>query len=84
MTSSIDKNNRIAKNTLLLYVRMLFFMLVHLYTSRVVLQALGIEDYGVYNAVAGFIALFCFASVQYEEMYLNKKMISNIYGSRKY
>lgn len=73
MTSSIDKNNRIAKNTLLLYVRMLFFMLVHLYTSRVVLQALGIENYGVYNAVAGFIALFCFASVQYEEMYLNKK-----------
>lgn len=48
-------------------------MLVHLYTSRVVLQALGIEDNGVYNAVAGFIALFCFASVQYEEMYLNKK-----------
>ncbi len=84
MTSSIDKNKRIAKNTLLLYVRMLFFMLVHLYTSRVVLQALGIEDYGVYNAVAGFIALFSFASVQYEEMYLNKKMISNIYGSRKY
>lgn len=49
MTSSIDKNKRIAKNTLLLYVRMLFFMLVHLYTSRVVLQALGIEDYGVYH-----------------------------------
>lgn len=59
MTSCIDKSKRIAKNTLLLYVRMLFLMLVHLYTSRVVLQALGIEDYGVYNAVAGFIALFC-------------------------
>lgn len=62
MTSYIDKNKRIAKNTLLLYVRMLFLMLVHLYTSRVVLQALGIEDYGVYNAVAGFIALFSMVS----------------------
>lgn len=56
MTSIVDKNKRIAKNTLMLYIRMLFLMLVNLYTSRVVLQALGIEDYGVYNAVAGFIA----------------------------
>ena len=56
MNSNLDKNKRIAKNTLMLYIRMLFLMLVNLYTSRVVLQALGIEDYGVYNAVAGFIA----------------------------
>ena len=45
MTSIVDKNKRIAKNTLMLYIRMLFLMLVNLYTSRVVLQALGIEDY---------------------------------------
>ena len=59
MTSIVDKNKRIAKNTLMLYIRMLFLMLVNLYTSRVVLQALGIEDYGVYNAVAGGCNLNC-------------------------
>ena len=56
---SID-NKRIAKNTLLLYVRMLFGMLVSLYTSRVILQTLGVEDYGVYNVVGGVISMFTF------------------------
>ena len=56
---SID-NKRIAKNTLLLYVRMLFGMLVSLYTSRVILQTLGVEDYGVYNVVGGVITMFTF------------------------
>lgn len=41
---------------------MLFLMAVNLYTSRVILQALGVEDYGVYNAVAGFIAMFSMIS----------------------
>ena len=59
MQSEIQANNkRIAKNTLLLYVRMLFLMLVSLYTSRVVLNALGVEDYGIYNVVGGFVSLF--------------------------
>lgn len=53
-------NNRIAKNTLFLYVRMLFVLLVSLYTSRVVLNVLGVADYGVYNVVAGFVSLFSF------------------------
>lgn len=53
---------RIARNTLLLYVRMLFGMLVSLYTSRVVLQALGVEDYGIYNVVGGFVAMFSMVS----------------------
>lgn len=53
-------NKRIAKNTLLLYVRMLFGMLVSLYTSRVILQTLGVEDYGVYNVVGGVITMFTF------------------------
>ena len=44
-------NKRIAKNTLLLYFRMIFMMLVSLYTSRVILEALGVEDFGVYNVV---------------------------------
>lgn len=54
-----DSNNkRIAKNAILLYVRMLFLMLVSLYTSRVILNALGMEDYGIYNVVGGIVAMF--------------------------
>lgn len=51
-------NKRIAKNTLLLYVRMLFLMLISLYTSRVILNALGVEDYGIYNVVGGVVTMF--------------------------
>lgn len=51
-------NRRIAKNALMLYVRMLLSMVVSLYTSRVVLNALGVSDYGVYNVVGGVVALF--------------------------
>ena len=53
-------NKRIAKNTLLLYVRTLFIMLVTLYTSRVVLNTLGVSDYGIYNVVGGVVAMFGF------------------------
>ena len=53
-------NSRIAKNTLLLYVRMAFMMLVSLYTSRVILNTLGVEDYGIYNVVGGVVAMFGF------------------------
>lgn len=59
--SSVN-NKRIAKNTLLLYFRMLFLMLISLYTSRVILDALGVEDYGIYNVVGGFVALFAVLS----------------------
>lgn len=55
-----SNNSRIAKNTLFLYVRMVFVLLVSLYTSRVVLNVLGVSDYGVYNVVAGFVSLFSF------------------------
>lgn len=55
-----SNNKRIAKNTLLLYLRMAFMMVVQLYTSRVVLDALGIEDYGIYNVVGGVVAMFGF------------------------
>ena len=51
-------SKRIAKNTLLLYVRMLFLMLISLYTSRVILNALGVEDYGIYNVVGGVVTMF--------------------------
>lgn len=62
MDSHAENTKRIAKNTLMLYVRMLFGMLVSLYTSRVVLQALGVEDYGIYNVVGGFVAMFSLIS----------------------
>lgn len=55
-----SSNKRIAKNTLLLYARMLLLLVVSLYTSRVVLAALGIEDYGLYNVVGGIVAMFTF------------------------
>ena len=48
-----ENSRRIAKNTLLLYFRMLLLIFIGLFTSRVVLDALGVEDYGVYNAVGG-------------------------------
>lgn len=51
-------NKRIAKNTLLLYFRMLFMMAVSLFTSRVILNTLGVEDYGINNVVGGVVAMF--------------------------
>ena len=58
MTTIAENNKRIAKNTLLLYFRMIVLMLVTLYTSRVVLDALGESDYGIYNVVGGVVAMF--------------------------
>ncbi len=55
-------NKRIAKNTAALYMRMLLLMAVTLYTSRVVLATLGVDDYGIYNLIGGFITLFSFIS----------------------
>lgn len=58
--TSSQNNKRIAKNTLMLYFRMILTMLVSLYTSRVVLNALGIDDYGIYNVVGGVVSMFAF------------------------
>lgn len=62
MTDNSADNKRIAKNTLMLYVRMFLTMAVALYTSRVVLQQLGVEDYGIYSVVAGFVSMFSFVN----------------------
>lgn len=51
-------NKRLIKNTVFLYFRMFLLMAITLYTSRIVLQTLGIKDYGVYNAVGGIVAMF--------------------------
>lgn len=55
-----DSNKRIAKNTIYLYIRMIVIMLVSLYTARVVLIYLGIEDFGIYNLIGGVIVLLGF------------------------
>lgn len=55
-------NKRIAKNTVFLYIRMLLIMIVTFYTSRIVLDVLGEEDYGIYNVVGGVVAMFGFFS----------------------
>ena len=56
--SSKTKNKQIAKNSVFLYIRMFISMAITLYTSRVVLQALGIDDYGIYNVVGGIVTMF--------------------------
>lgn len=55
-----ENTKRIVKNTLMLYVRMLFVMGIALYTSRVVLKELGAEDFGIYNVVGGIVVMFSF------------------------
>lgn len=62
MNQTSNKNQRIAKNTILLYFRMLFLMVVSLFTSRVILNTLGVEDFGIYNVVGGIVAMFTIVS----------------------
>ncbi|HXK76699.1 MAG TPA: lipopolysaccharide biosynthesis protein [Bacteroidaceae bacterium] len=57
-----SKNKQIAKNTIYLYIRMLLIVLVGLYTSRIILQQLGVVDYGIYNVVGGLVAMFSMMS----------------------
>lgn len=75
-----QSNSRIAKNTIFMYLRMAFCMLISLYTSRVILETLGVEDYGLYNVVGGIIVMFAFlnnamsnTTSRYITMYLAKK-----------
>lgn len=63
MTKQLDNfvnNKRIAKNTLLLYFRMMLLLVINLYTSRVILNELGIDDYGIFNVVGGIIVILSF------------------------
>lgn len=91
MPDTSANNKRIAKNTLLLYVRMLFLMAVSLYMSRVVLNALGVEDYGIYNVVGGLVMMFTMLSgslsaaisrfITFELGKGNKDQLKNIFSS---
>lgn len=55
-------NTRIAKNTILLYLRTIFVMLISFYTSRVILRILGVDDFGIYQVVGGMVAIFSIIS----------------------
>lgn len=57
---SSNKNTTLAKNTIFLSIRMIFVMFVSLYTSRVFLHSLGVDDFGINNVVCGFVAMFSF------------------------
>lgn len=63
MSDSFSNNHRIAKNTIFLYVRMIITTVIGLYTSRAVLEALGVVDYGIYNVVGGVVSMFGFINV---------------------
>lgn len=60
IAETTTRSRRLARNTMMLYVRMVLMMLVALLTGRLILQALGVTDYGVYNVVGGVVALFGF------------------------
>lgn len=69
----IDKNRRIAQNAIALYFRMFVQLLIGLYSSRLILEVLGVNDYGIYNVVGGFVTLFVFmqgALTQVTQRYL--------------
>lgn len=73
-------NKRIAKNTIMLYIRMFFMLAVGLYTSRVVLHVLGASDYGIYNIIGGVVVLFSFinnALINATQRFLNFNLGKN-------
>lgn len=86
-----NKTKRIAKNTVVLYFRMIFLMLISLYTSRVILKTLGVDDYGIYNVVGGFVAMFavvcnalsgaCGRFLNYEMGAGNHKKLNMVFSS---
>ncbi len=83
--SEYSKNKRIAINTISLYFRMLLIMVVTLYTSRVILDVLGVEDYGIYNVVGGIVVFLSFlnsalntATQRYMNYEMGKKNIQGI------
>ena len=67
--AEIDKNKLLAKNTIMLYIRMIVVMVIQLYTSRVVLDLLGVVDFGIYNVVGGIVVLFSFLNISISAAY---------------
>lgn len=86
-----SSNKRIAKNTLMLYIRMFISMAISLFTSRIILRELGVSDYGVYNVVGGVVALISFLNASmsgattrfltYEQENKDKTILRKTFGS---
>ncbi|MEJ8764160.1 MATE family efflux transporter [Phocaeicola sp. HCN-40430] len=91
MTNTTENNKRIAKNTMLLYVRMLILIGIQLYTVPIILNTLGIEDYGIYNVVGGIVTMFSFIGsslasgsqrfIAFEIGRKNKEQLKNIFNT---
>lgn len=62
MSQEVTNNKKIAKNAVALYFRMIVMMVIGLFTSRIILNALGVTDFGIYNVVGGFVAMFSLVS----------------------
>lgn len=90
----MNSNQKIAKNAIYLYLRILINLFLGIYSSRVVLQALGVEDYGIYNIVGGVVVLFSFLNdslqaatqrfLNYEMGQNNERGIKNIFQTAIY
>lgn len=88
-----NREKRIFKNTALLYFRMAFTMLLGIYTSRIVLQALGVSDYGLFNVVGGVTTMFLFLNgsmsvatsrfISYEMGHNNKERLAATYNQAR-
>ena len=86
-----SNSTRIAKNTIFLYLRSFFVLLISLYTSRVILEILGVEDFGIYNVVGGIIGLLSFLNSSMASTYQryfnfemgrkNKTALTNLFKS---
>ena len=80
MASNNKNSKRIIKNTAILYVRMIVVMMISLYTSRIVLQALGVNDFGLYNVVGGVVGLLTFFNTtmaKATQRFLNVEMVKS-------
>ncbi len=75
---------RIAKNTMFLYFRMIIIMAVSFYTVRIILDTLGVEDYGIYNVVAGIVALSCFIGLVKNRIYEKIKKVKDIIERKEF
>ena len=77
---------RIAKNTFVLYIRMVVVLLITLYTSRIVLKALGVDDFGLYGVIGGVVGLFAFLKTSMgkaTQRFLNVEMVAEKGDLRK-
>ena len=75
----MSNTKRLAKNTVVLYIRMVIVLLITLYTSRIVLQALGVDDFGLYGVIGGVVGLFAFLKTSMgkaTQRFLNVEMVS--------